>query len=87
MLTLLLQEYIPVTRSGLGVSSLSNGAEYYKACLRWHLSYDMSPEDVHQVGLNEVERIHVEMVKVSLHFQLNTSVLYVDVWVFVIVVS
>jgi uncharacterized protein (DUF885 family) len=47
----------------------------------------MSPEDVHQVGLNEVERIHVEMVNVSLHFQLNTSVLYVDAWVFVIVVS
>lgn len=60
----IINEYIPVTRSGLGVSTLSNGAEYYKACLRWHLSYDMSPEDVHQVGLNEVERIHGEMVKI-----------------------
>lgn len=38
-----------------------NGSEYYRACLKWHLSFDMTPEEVHRTGLEEVERIHKEM--------------------------
>lgn len=57
----LLQEYIPTTRAQYGVNSLVNGSEYYRACLKWHLSFDMTPEEVHRTGLEEVERIHGEM--------------------------
>ena len=55
---------MPNTRQGLGVSSLPNGAEYYKACLKWHTSLDITPEEVHQKGLAEVDRIAKEMEKV-----------------------
>nr|XP_022337537.1 uncharacterized protein LOC111133419 [Crassostrea virginica] len=54
-------EYIPNTREHYGVNSLVNGSEYYRACLKWHLSFDMTPEEVHSTGLKEVERIHGEM--------------------------
>ena len=61
----LLQVYMPNTRKGLGVSHLVNGSDYYKACLKWHTSLDISPEEVHQKGLNEVDRIAKEMEKVK----------------------
>ena len=52
------------TRKGYGVGSLRDGKEFYKACLKWHLSIDMSPEDIHQLGLQEVKRISKLMQKV-----------------------
>ncbi|XP_046560634.1 uncharacterized protein LOC124269641 [Haliotis rubra] len=56
-------EYFPNTRPKWGVGSLHYGLDYYKACLEWHLSTDMSPERVHQIGLQEVERIKGLMEK------------------------
>ena len=61
---MILQEYMPHTRSEYGVYAWDPSNNYYKACLKWHLSFEMSPEDVHQVGLNEVDRISGEMGKV-----------------------
>ncbi|XP_046577863.1 uncharacterized protein LOC124285646 [Haliotis rubra] len=52
-----LQEHIPNTRPKSGAGSFLFELDYYKACLEWHLSIDMSPERVHQIGLQEIERI------------------------------
>ncbi|XP_060588530.1 uncharacterized protein LOC132743946 [Ruditapes philippinarum] len=60
----ILEEYKNATRNGYGVNSLPNGVEYYKACLKWHLSIDISPEEIHQKGLQEVARINKEMQQV-----------------------
>ena len=62
------QEYQNATRSSYGVSSLPNGKEYYKACMKWHLSVDKTPEEVHETGLQEVGRISNEMQKVLQRF-------------------
>ena len=48
-----------------GVSCLPNGGEFYQECLRWHLSMDMTPDQVHQRGLQEIKRIKAEMEEVS----------------------
>ena len=56
---------MPSTRKNVGVSSLPNGTEFYEACLRWHLTLDLTPEEVHQLGLKEVSRIESEMNRVS----------------------
>ena len=56
---------MPMTRKSVGISSLPNGAEYYQACLKWHLSVDMTADEIHQLGKEEVERIYEEMQKVS----------------------
>ena len=37
------------------------GAEFYKACLAFHTSTDLSAQQIHQRGLQEVERIEEEM--------------------------
>ena len=52
------------TRKSFGVNSLPNGEEFYRACLRWHLSVDMTPEEVHEKGIQEVERISGKMKNV-----------------------
>lgn len=44
-----------------GVWKLPDGDEYYKYCLRHHTTTTLSPEEIHQLGLKEVERIQKEM--------------------------
>ncbi|KAL4220042.1 hypothetical protein ACF0H5_020453 [Mactra antiquata] len=72
--TFLTDVYMPNTRTGYGVSSFTNGQEYYKACLKWHLGIDISPEDVHQKGKDEVQRISLEMFKVMERLGFNGTV-------------
>ncbi|XP_060593794.1 uncharacterized protein LOC132748243 [Ruditapes philippinarum] len=67
----IVNEYMPNTRKEYGVYAWDPSNEYYKACLKWHLSFDMTPADVHDVGLKEVDRITKEMHKImsSLGFE------------------
>jgi uncharacterized protein (DUF885 family) len=44
-----------------GVLSLPSGAEYYAAQLRSQTTTDLTADAIHQIGLNEVDRIHAEM--------------------------
>ena len=37
------------------------GPEFYKACLAFHTSTNLTAEEIHQKGLDEVERIEEEM--------------------------
>ncbi|PJZ71105.1 DUF885 domain-containing protein [Leptospira perolatii] len=47
--------------SKAGVWKLPNGDEYYKYVLKLHTTTSLSPEDVYQLGLSEVDRIQEEM--------------------------
>lgn len=44
-----------------GVMHLAGGGEYYAAVLRHHLGIDLTPQQVHEVGLEQVERVRTEM--------------------------
>ncbi len=44
-----------------GAWSLPRGDEYYKARLRQMTSTDLNADQIHQIGLDEVKRIHGEM--------------------------
>lgn len=44
-----------------GVWKLPDGDEYYKYCLRYHTTTTLSPEEIRQIGLKEVERIQKEI--------------------------
>jgi len=48
-----------------GAWNLPNGAEYYAHQLRQMTTTDLSPEQIHQIGLSEVARIHGEMEKIK----------------------
>ena len=57
-------EYFPKTRKSLGVSERPEGEEYYDYLLKYYTTLDMSADEVHNIGLSEVERIDKEMRKV-----------------------
>jgi len=44
-----------------GVWSLPDGDAYYRNRIRHHTTLDLDPEEIHQIGLDDVERIHEEM--------------------------
>jgi len=54
-------EYAPRARPREGVGSLPDGARYYAARVKSFTTTDMTPRQVHQLGLSEVARIRAEM--------------------------
>jgi len=55
------KEYLPASRSSLGASELSGGADYYAAMVNYYTTLDISADEVHELGLREVARIRSEM--------------------------
>jgi uncharacterized protein (DUF885 family) len=54
-------EYAPAGRETIGASGLPNGRAYYEHRVRRFTTMDVTPEQVHQTGLDEVARIRAEM--------------------------
>jgi uncharacterized protein (DUF885 family) len=54
-------EYIPHSRKTIADSDLPDGREDYRAQIREYVTKDLTPEDLHQLGLREVARIRSEM--------------------------
>ncbi|HXO20108.1 MAG TPA: DUF885 domain-containing protein [Thermoanaerobaculia bacterium] len=57
-------EYLPHARATLGASELPNGRAFYRQEIRHSTTLDLSPEEIHKLGLAEVERISAEMTAV-----------------------
>ena len=57
-------EYLPKTRPDIGSPSLANGTGFYKACLKFHTTTNLSPKEVHEIGKRDVQRITGRMEKV-----------------------
>ena len=64
------EEYLPASRTTYGVLDLPNGFEWYENLARYHTTTDLTPDEIHEIGLSEVERIRSEMQEVidSLEF-------------------
>ena len=45
----------------IGVGQLPRGSDYYVYALRHHSTSDLTPAEVHQLGLAELARLHAEM--------------------------
>lgn len=57
-------EYLPRTRETVGMQGLPGGEEWYAHRVRRVTTTDLSPEQIHQIGLDEVARIQAEMARV-----------------------
>ena len=57
-------EYLEASRETVGLYAQPNGEKWYEYMVRIRTTTDMTPEEIHQVGLDEVARIHGEMRKV-----------------------
>jgi uncharacterized protein (DUF885 family) len=58
-------EYQPKCAKTIGVSALPEGSAYYAFRARSHTTTDLSPDQIHKIGLDEVSRIRARMDKVA----------------------
>lgn len=82
--------YLPASRDSIGASSLPNGRSFYEFRTRLFTTTQMTPDEIHRLGLNEVSRIRAEMQQVIdelefegdfaafLHFLRNDPQFYYD---------
>ncbi|ANY21184.1 hypothetical protein A6F68_02692 [Tsuneonella dongtanensis] len=54
-------EYFPTARSTLAAEAMPDGKAYYRQQIRQYTTLDLSPEEIHRTGLQEVARIESEM--------------------------
>jgi prolyl oligopeptidase len=53
--------YLPASRVEVGIGALQSGREMYESAARRFTTTSLSPEQIHQIGLDEVARILGEM--------------------------
>ena len=58
-------EYYPKTRQAIAWTSVPQGKEWYAYLVKLHTTTDLTPEQIHELGLSEVKRIRGEMEKVK----------------------
>lgn len=56
-------EYLPKAKATVGARDLPEGDAFYRSQVREYTTTDLSPEDIHQLGLKEVARIQAAMRK------------------------
>ena len=58
------ETYFPKTRVAIGVSEIPNGKEYYQSRIDFYTTLKMTPESIHEKGLEEVARINIKMLDI-----------------------
>jgi len=61
LLKFLLSEYLLSAREGIAAAELPDGRAFYQHRIRYFTTLNLTPEAVHQTGLEEVRRIRTEM--------------------------
>lgn len=56
--------YLPACRDSIAATALPHGVEAYAFHVRWQTTADLVPQQIHEIGLSEVNRIRTEMDKV-----------------------
>jgi uncharacterized protein (DUF885 family) len=59
------KEYKPKCRKTIGASDMPQGKAYYAAQARSHTTTSLTPDQIHQIGLDEVARIRARMEGVA----------------------
>ena len=57
-------EYLPKSRDSIGLDGVPNGKEWYEYVARYHTTTNLTPDEIHDIGLNEVKRIRSEMEQI-----------------------
>ncbi len=73
------EEYEPKCRTGTpGILATPNGDGYYAHRVKSFTTTDMTPDEVHQLGLSEVARIRAEMVEVAKEAGFDTREAFIE---------
>lgn len=58
------ESYLPRTRRSVGIWDTPDGAAWYANRVAHHTTTNLTPEEIHRIGLAEVARIRAEMDKI-----------------------
>ena len=56
--------YLPNSRESIGLSNLPYGSLWYEYASRYHTTTNLTPDEIHNIGLKEIERIRNEMEQI-----------------------
>jgi len=59
------EEYAPAGRTEVGVWALPNGRKHYAFLVKNQTTTNLTPEEIHEIGLREVARIEGEMLTIA----------------------
>jgi uncharacterized protein (DUF885 family) len=57
--------YLPAARDSVGLQDMKGGPALYRYLVRSNTTTDLTPAAIHQIGLDEVQRLHREMETVK----------------------
>jgi uncharacterized protein (DUF885 family) len=57
-------DYVAQARTTLAAEALPDGKAFYRQQIREYTTLDLSPDAIHQIGLDEVAKIHAQMLEV-----------------------
>lgn len=55
------ERYLPACRETVGIWDTPDGDAFYRERVKYHTTTDLTPEEIHAIGLQEVARIRAEM--------------------------
>ena len=58
------ETYLPACRDTVGISDTPEGLAYYRALISYHTTTELTADDIHRIGLEEVKRVRAEMDKI-----------------------
>jgi uncharacterized protein (DUF885 family) len=56
-------EYVPQARTTLAAEALPDGKAFYRQQIHEYTTLDLSPDAIHQIGLEQVAKIHAQMLE------------------------
>ncbi len=68
-----IESYLPSCGESIACKDFPNGDVYYKYQIKSYTTTDLTAEEIHQIGLGEVDRIRAEMKKVINMTEFNGS--------------
>ena len=54
-------EYLPNIRKTIGIKDIPDGKKYYEQLAKHYTTTDLTPDEIHDIGLREIQRIRAEM--------------------------
>lgn len=57
-------DYVPQARTTLAAEALPDGKAFYRQQIHEYTTLDLSPDAIHQIGLEQVAKIHAQMLQV-----------------------
>ncbi|OOG53321.1 DUF885 family protein [Rhodanobacter sp. C03] len=64
LLSFFRNDYVPHARTTLAAEALPDGKAFYRQQIHEYTTLDLSPDAIHQIGLDQVAKIHAQMLQV-----------------------